>query len=73
VQGAHCYFADASALQGSLIEYLKEARPTFFFSVPRVWEKIEEKMKLIAASNGWLKTKIATWAKRIGPEGTFAE
>jgi len=28
-------------------------------------------MKQIAKSNGWLKTKIATWAKSIGPEGTI--
>lgn len=30
-------------------------------------------MRAIAASNGWLKTKIASWAKSIGPDGTFAE
>ncbi|EAR97244.2 acyl-CoA synthetase (AMP-forming)/AMP-acid ligase II (macronuclear) [Tetrahymena thermophila SB210] len=71
--GAHMFFADPSALSGSLVETLKEVRPTFFFSVPRVWEKIEEKMKALAASNGWLKTKIATWAKGMGVEGTFAE
>jgi long-chain-fatty-acid--CoA ligase ACSBG len=67
------YFTDPSALQGSLINYLKEVRPTFFFSVPRVWEKIEEQMKLIAANNGFLKKTIANWAKSIGKEGTLAE
>lgn len=67
------YFADPSALSGSLVDTLKEIRPTFFFSVPRVWEKIDEKMKQVAAENGWLKTKIANWAKSIGVEGTFAE
>jgi long-subunit acyl-CoA synthetase (AMP-forming) len=41
-----------------LITYLQDIKPTFFWSVPRVWEKIEEKMKAIAASNGWLKSKI---------------
>lgn len=34
---AHVYFADPTALQGSLVTYLKEVRPTFFLSVPRVW------------------------------------
>lgn len=30
-------------------------------------------MKQIARQNGWLKTKIATWAKNLGPEGTVQE
>lgn len=30
-------------------------------------------MRAVAAQNGWLKTKIATWAKSIGKEGTIAE
>lgn len=60
------FFADPSALQGSLVETLKEVRPTFFFSVPRVWEKIDEKLKEVAAQNGWLATKISTWAKSMG-------
>ncbi|EGR28339.1 hypothetical protein IMG5_177990 [Ichthyophthirius multifiliis] len=66
LSGCHTYFAEPTALQGSLIDTLKEVKPTFFFSVPRVWEKIEEKMKEVASSNGWLKTQISTWAKGIG-------
>jgi len=68
-QGVHTFFADPSALQGTLIQTLQEVRPNFFFSVPRVWEKIYDKMQEIARSNGWLKTKIATWAKSLAPEG----
>lgn len=30
-------------------------------------------MRAVAASNGWLKTKISTWAKGIGKEGSIAE
>ena len=58
MEGVHTFFADPSALQGTLIETLKEVKPTFFFSVPRVWEKIYDKMMEIARTNGWLKTKI---------------
>jgi long-chain-fatty-acid--CoA ligase ACSBG len=31
--------------------------------VPRVWEKIYEKMQALAKSNGAIKNKISTWAK----------
>lgn len=58
MEAGHVFFADPSALQGTLIQTLQEVRPTFFFSVPRVWEKIYDKMMEIARSNGWLKTKI---------------
>lgn len=69
----HVFFASPDALQGSLITTLQEVRPHAFFSVPRVWEKIDEQMKKVARDNGWLKTKIATWAKSIGSEGTMQE
>lgn len=58
MEGVHVFFADPTALQGTLIQTLQEVRPTYFFSVPRVWEKIYDKMMDIARTNGWLKTKI---------------
>lgn len=57
------YFADQNALKGSLINTLLVARPTAFVGVPRVWEKIYEKMQAVAANNGFIKTWIASWAK----------
>jgi long-chain-fatty-acid--CoA ligase ACSBG len=41
------YFADKMALKGSLLDTLQEIRPTIFFGVPRVWEKIQEGMQYI--------------------------
>ncbi|KAK2580669.1 hypothetical protein KPH14_007772 [Odynerus spinipes] len=60
---ATVYFADKNALKGSLVDTLTVAKPTIFLGVPRVWEKIYEKMQLVARSNGRIKTWIATWAK----------
>lgn len=49
------YFAKPDALQGSLVDTLVEANPTIFLGVPRVWEKISEKMQSVAAAkyDGW--------------------
>ncbi|XP_038646691.1 long-chain-fatty-acid--CoA ligase ACSBG2-like isoform X2 [Scyliorhinus canicula] len=69
--GAATYFADPDALKGSLVNTLKEVRPTAFLGVPRVWEKIEEKMKETSAESSTLKRKIAIWAKGIGLQAGY--
>ncbi len=67
IQGnATIYFAQPDALQGSLIDTLKEAKPTLFFSVPRVWEKFEEKLKEFGANKHWMLMAMSTWAKDKG-------
>ncbi|XP_076657735.1 acyl-CoA synthetase bubblegum family member 1 isoform X1 [Halictus rubicundus] len=60
------YFADKNALKGSLVETLVVARPTVFIGVPRVWEKIFEKMQSVARNNGMIKSWISAWAKAQG-------
>eukprot|EP00428_Durinskia_dybowskii_P074389 CAMPEP_0170405002 /NCGR_PEP_ID=MMETSP0117_2-20130122/26943_1 /TAXON_ID=400756 /ORGANISM="Durinskia baltica, Strain CSIRO CS-38" /LENGTH=656 /DNA_ID=CAMNT_0010662077 /DNA_START=51 /DNA_END=2018 /DNA_ORIENTATION=+ len=66
--GACTYFAQPDALKGTLTNTMKEVRPTFFFGVPRVWEKIEEKMVQIGRSNSGVKLLMAKWAKSLGAE-----
>jgi len=66
--GATVWFADDKALQGSLIVTLKEVRPTRFFGVPRVYEKIQEKLLDIGKNNKGLKKSIADWAKKSALE-----
>ncbi|XP_050314839.1 very long-chain-fatty-acid--CoA ligase bubblegum isoform X2 [Anthonomus grandis grandis] len=61
--GASVYFADKNALKGSLVDTLQEVKPTKFLGVPRVYEKIYERMQQIAAQNGFIKKAIASWAK----------
>ena len=65
-QNMSVYFADPDALSGSLVETLTEVRPTFFLAVPRIYEKIEEKMKGLRAEMGWLTLKVGDWAKDKG-------
>ena len=64
--GFKLYFARPDALQGTLIQTLLQARPTYFFAVPRIWEKMEEKLKEIAASKPEILQKISGWAKGLG-------
>jgi len=70
---ATVFFADEKALQGTLGITLKEVRPTFFFGVPRVYEKIEQKIKEIAANNSPLKKSIGNWAKTVGYKNTLSQ
>ena len=60
------YFASPDALRGSLVETLRKVRPTVFLAVPRVFEKIHEKMLEIGAQNSKLKQWISAWAKDVG-------
>lgn len=53
---------------GSIAMRLNAIKPTVFLGVPRVWEKIAEKMKAVGASTKGLKKKIATFAKAKGLE-----
>ncbi|XP_050515520.1 very long-chain-fatty-acid--CoA ligase bubblegum [Diabrotica virgifera virgifera] len=61
---AAVYFADKDALKGTLINTMQEVRPTKFLGVPRVYEKIFEKMMQIAAKSGALRKFISGWAKK---------
>ena len=44
---------------------MKRVRPTKFLAVPRVWEKIAEKMQEAGKENKGLKKAIGNWAKRV--------
>jgi len=39
-------------------------------AVPRVWEKMQEKMIEVGKQNGALKKYISAWARKKGTEGT---
>ncbi len=66
--GGATYCADKDALKGTLVENLKEVRPTKFLGVPRVWEKMQEKMQEVGRKNTGVKKALADWAKAKATE-----
>jgi acyl-CoA synthetase (AMP-forming)/AMP-acid ligase II len=71
IEGAACvWFAESIDKLG---DNLREVRPTVFFAVPRVWEKIQAKMAAAGAQAPPLRKKIAAWARKQGLAGGFAE
>ncbi|XP_037398728.1 long-chain-fatty-acid--CoA ligase ACSBG1 isoform X2 [Pygocentrus nattereri] len=66
--GELVYFAQPDALKGSLVGTLREATPSSHMGVPRVWEKIMEKVKQEISRCAYLKRKLVTWAISVGLE-----
>jgi long-subunit acyl-CoA synthetase (AMP-forming) len=48
---------------------LRDVRPTFFFAVPRVWEKIQARMEAAGASASPLRRRLVRWARGVGLVG----
>jgi long-subunit acyl-CoA synthetase (AMP-forming) len=68
--GAECAFAESLE---ALPQNLREVRPSFFFGVPRVWEKMQAAMQAAGAQASPLRRKLVAWAKRQGLAGGYAE
>jgi len=64
------HFARAYDLKrGTIKNRLCSVKPTMFLGVPRVWEKIAEKLKKLVRSQpppGCVKGKLVSWAKAAG-------
>mmetsp|Transcript_9462 Transcript_9462/g.28635 ORF Transcript_9462/g.28635 Transcript_9462/m.28635 type:complete len:597 (+) Transcript_9462:43-1833(+) len=60
------YFARPYDIKlSSVVDRTRMVRPTMFLGVPRVWEKLADKLKAIgAATKPGLKKNLASWAKR---------
>lgn len=52
---------------------MKEVHPTAFMGVPRVWEKMQERMKAIGAKSSAVRKKVAAWAKDVGLQNNMAK
>ncbi|XP_023278283.1 long-chain-fatty-acid--CoA ligase ACSBG1 isoform X3 [Seriola lalandi dorsalis] len=71
--GELVYFAQPDALKGSLITTLREVNPTSHMGVPRVWEKMMEKIKQGISQCGYVKKKLVTWAMSVSLEANQKE
>ena len=49
-----------------LLDDIREARPTYFPSVPRVWEKIYTAATSGVADQPWLKRAVFNWSLEVG-------
>ena len=56
-----------------LPEDLREARPTLFFGVPRVWEKIQARIQSAGAAASLPRRLVARWARAKGLAGGYAQ
>jgi long-chain acyl-CoA synthetase len=63
--GAQVYFADSIE---SVPQNLKEVRPTFFFGVPRVWEKFKAKAEEGFQALPSTRQKVLAWARGVATE-----
>lgn len=61
--GAHVFFADPMALKGTLIDYLLDVRPNLMLAVPRLYEKMEDKVRQALQE----KPRIMKWAMDVNP------
>jgi len=63
--GGCTYFAQPDCMKGSLTKSMQDVRPTFFFGVPRVWEKIQEKLVALGRESAGVKKALGSWAKGL--------
>jgi len=57
-----------------VIAYLPEVRPTWFFAVPRIWEKLKAGLEaMIASEQDEQRKQALTWALGVGHEKVRAE
>jgi long-chain-fatty-acid--CoA ligase ACSBG len=67
--GTTVYFAQPDALKGTLNQTLKEVKPTFFFGVPRIWEKMQETIdKVVSGMPKPVQEQMGLLRKNVGDQ-----
>ncbi|XP_027981817.1 long-chain-fatty-acid--CoA ligase ACSBG2-like [Eumetopias jubatus] len=60
------YFAQPDALRGSLIDTLREVKPTLFHGVPWVWDRLLDNLKTDQLSSTPFRRRMDQWAMWLG-------
>ena len=68
IVGVTVYFAQPDALKGTLNKTMQEVRPTYFFGVPRVWEKMQESITKETRNLTGIKQDLFEWSRRVATE-----
>ncbi|XP_019854410.1 PREDICTED: long-chain-fatty-acid--CoA ligase ACSBG2-like [Amphimedon queenslandica] len=64
--GSCVWFAQPDALKGSLKQTILDVHPTFFFAVPRVWEKFKDALEIELAKASGIKAAIINASRNVG-------
>ena len=65
INGGCTYFCGQDALKGNLGWYLQSVRPNVFLGVPRIYEKIQDKIETQLKESNFIKQKIFSWSRSI--------
>lgn len=58
------FFADKDALEGTLFRTIAEVKPTHLFAVPKVFERLQEKLMEFERNADPLQALVTSWAKK---------
>lgn len=50
--------------KGTLVDRIRTIKPTIFFGVPRVWEKMKEKIELSLSNSNSAKKNFVNWSRK---------
>ena len=53
------------------METLRDAQPTIFFGVPRIYEKMKERIEERGEQIKGLKRRLSNWARKKGLKGNL--
>ncbi|XP_012617118.2 long-chain-fatty-acid--CoA ligase ACSBG2 isoform X2 [Microcebus murinus] len=60
------YFAQPDAVKGTLIDTLREVRPTTFYGVPGIWDQMADSLKARHLGATMFRRKFDNWAMVLG-------